>query len=116
MASAGDDSINCRELSSQLAGYINFLAMELKTSGGENSVTIFPFIGTISAGFENAAAGHSEKTGGRGPECKEEIGASLNFLNAVIKSARRLSRNLSPLILEGLGLNEAGIKKVHPPG
>ena len=40
-------------------------------------------------------------------ECKEEIAASLNFLNEVIENVRRLSRNLSPLILEGLGLNEA---------
>jgi PAS domain S-box-containing protein len=40
-------------------------------------------------------------------ECKGEIGASLSFLDQVIENVRRLSRNLSPLILEGLGLNEA---------
>jgi signal transduction histidine kinase len=40
-------------------------------------------------------------------ECKEEINAGLSFLDQVIENVRRLSRNLSPLILEGLGLNEA---------
>ena len=47
------------------------------------------------------------KLGAGEQECKEEIGANLSFLDQVIENVRRLSRNLSPLILEGLGLNEA---------